>query len=328
MQPTGPPIGLIVGAVLGAFVYWVLAIRIGRLIDNRRGVDHTFRFAWVNATTAGGIAVLVAAVVASTRGWSWWEVSLTAAAAGIVVGPLVAAILYRRTRPVRRAGSPEDRTADTIERNRLRVRLAGQLEREPVLVAWTRVQPFLTDLAEYRYGRAVAAEIALLTRLEAMSVTAPEPPSEWTVLVELPPEPAPVTHPEQRWLRDALGAAGSTVRLSDTRGHTTPDRRWDPLAEALKAGRAGRRRRGATREILGLRRDMRRHLHKARRRFHDDPELYRLGLPFAILFGQHGGELEWPWPPPSDKAWVPRELTRACIIATTYPGMENPANLP
>jgi hypothetical protein len=108
--------------------------------------------------------------------------------------------------------------------------------------------------------------------------------------------PDPLVDEEQELL-DLLFGRTRQTRLAAGRSGAA----WDALANgvhaSLRAEGLGffRPARGQMRRRLGrLRRAMREHARVPDRRWADDPDLHRRGLPFAVLFNLDTGDRHWP----------------------------------
>ncbi len=315
-----------VGALL--LLTWLLA-RIARTVAGQFGGRRdVFLRVVVIGLSAGVLAAVLVTGFGATRGWPWWDLAFAATLAELLIAVSVGLAIYRGSGLTKAPAPPPGPTRDARECAELRAALTRQLAVGGLLMAYARLRLLLADHAEHRYGRAVAAELAGLVQQGAATVerTSTYPPE--SVAIRLAAERPEVRHPEQRYLRRALGEPGELIVLAATRSvrTVTGDTRWDPLADALREEFASRWSLTSTGGLLRLRWLMRRHLRRAPRRFEDHRELHRLGMPFAILFGRCGTDPDWPWPPEDDPAWVPPTLIGACILATTYPGQERHEN--
>lgn len=203
---------------------WILA-RVGRRLAAGMGeARNAFLGGCVGGVTTGIIVGTFVFAAGYAQGWPWWGMAAAAFGAELVVAVLVWSVAFRRNRPATAMITPDSAGADGRDRAELRAALTRELDRGGPLMGYAWLRMLLSDFAEYRFGRAVAAEIAGLVREGAITIekAADYPPE--AVAVRLAPGRPEVRHPEQRYLRRALGDPGERVVLAATRSAVSDTR--------------------------------------------------------------------------------------------------------
>jgi hypothetical protein len=150
---------------------------------------------------------------------------------------------------------------------------------------------------EQRFGRIVGAQLtALMVRGHVVFDYGTEFVGPPGMIARRTTSPDPLAGEEQQLL-ELLFGHGRQTRLAAGRSGAA----WDALSNgvhgSLRAEGLGflRPARGQMRRRIGrLRRAMREHARVPGRRWADDPDLHRRGLPFAVLFNLDTGDRHWP----------------------------------
>jgi hypothetical protein len=212
-----------------------------------------------------------------------------------------------------------DQAHDGPRPSPLRTEIEELASRLTVLQAGAILHPAMYEDAETRYGRIVAAQLAVLAiRGYLWFRYGGEYVGTEGMMASRHPDPADGLEAEERKLMDIIFGGVETVRLA--RARPGGGQQWDELAakvdERLKAAGLGwtrLERYRVLRTLLRLRKAMRDHA-AAHRQWSQDPELHRAGYPFAVLFEIETGPLRWP-EPPEEELFLPSYLPQACHLA-------------
>lgn len=182
--------------------------------------------------------------------------------------------------------------------------------------------PAMEEEAWSNYARVVAAQLAsLAARGHVWFWYGSEYGGPRGLHIGRLPDPADGLRPDERRLIDLLFGDAEDTRIAQRRQGLG----WDELAagvrRTLKSEGLGWLRRDRwrlVRRLTSLQNAMRDHMRGLPRQWSGDPELYRAGVPFAVLFNIDSGANHWPEPPEED-LWAPSMLSWACDMAIYDP---------
>lgn len=208
--------------------------------------------------------------------------------------------------------------------NSLLRQIEAVASRLTLLHAGAILHPTMNEIAERRYGRVIAAQLASLAiRGHLWFSYGGDYVGSKGMLATRHPNPPDVPEREEQRLMDILFGGAETVRLA--RDRSGGGQEWDELTAMIHrwlkdTGLGWMRldRYRVLRTLLRLKKAMHEHAQMLSRKpgwqWSNAPGLYKAGYPFAVLFSMESGPLRWP-DMPEEELFIPSLLPEACNLA-------------
>jgi hypothetical protein len=187
-----------------------------------------------------------------------------------------------------------------------------------LLRAGVILHPSMDEDAQTRFGRVCAAQLTdLAVRGHLWFSFDGKHLGAAGLLANRRPDPADAPDADEQRLLDVVFGGEQVARVAQSR----PWKSWQDMSTAVHKGVAAdglgwlrRDRYRVLRRMKDLRTAMRVHARGGHRNWNSEPELYRTGCSFAVLFNLDTAAPHWP-KPPEEELFVPSLLAQACHLS-------------